>query len=58
MSDENEDFVTRQKRTHSKKSKWEKSDKVAHGKRTALKRRLAEIHDDDDEQDWRDLQSR
>lgn len=58
MSEMNEDFVTREKRNHGKKSKWEKSDKVAHGKRTALKRRLEEITDEDDEQDWRQYQSR
>ena len=47
MSDEPE-IDTRPKRNPHKKSKWEKSDKLIHGKKTSHKRKLDEIAEDDD----------
>jgi len=54
MNDEaDNDVVSRPKRNPHKKTHWgDKSDKVQHGKKTAFKRRLAEIEDEED--DWRD----
>lgn len=52
--DADKDVVTRPKRNPHKKTNWgDKSDKINHGKKTAFKRRLAEIADEDDEQ-WED----
>lgn len=56
MTAENDDVVSRPKRTPNKKTNWEKSDKLNHGKRTQHKRQLAEI--DEDEDDWRDYINR
>jgi hypothetical protein len=51
---ENEnDTIDRPKRNPSKKTNWQKSDKMDHGKKTAFKRRLEEIADEDDDQ-WED----
>jgi hypothetical protein len=51
------DTINRPKRNPHKKTNWgEKSDKINHGKKTAFKRRLAEIEDDED--DIRDYLSR
>jgi hypothetical protein len=55
MSDE-PDVVTRPIRNYSKKSNWEKSDKLIHGKKTARKRQLAEVEEDDE--DWKDYETR
>lgn len=56
MSDVSEDFVVREKRKHNKKTNWEKSDKISHHRKTALKRRLDEIAEDDDE--WEEYKKR
>jgi len=49
--------VNRPKKTHSKKTDWDgKSDKLNHSRKTAFKRTLAEIEDDDE--DWQAYQSR
>ena len=54
MNDEAEkDVITRPKRNPHKKSNWEKSDKINHGKKTSFKRRLEEIADEDEDQ-WVD----
>jgi hypothetical protein len=56
MNDE-PDVVTRPKRNPHKKTNWgEKSDKITHGKKTSLKRRIAEIADEDE--DWKDYETR
>jgi hypothetical protein len=55
MTDNADELVTRQKRNPNKKTNWgEKSDKINHGKKTSLKRRLAEIADEDDDMDLRE----
>ncbi len=55
MNDDDKDVVTRPKRSNHKKSNWgDKSDKINHGKKTSLKRRLAEIADEDDNEDLRE----
>ena len=52
MNEDTKDVVTRPKRNPNKKTYWgDKSDKVSHGKKTSLKRRLAEISDEDDQED-------
>ena len=51
------DVVTRPKRNPHKKTGWgDKSDKLIHGKKTAHKRKLGEIAEDDD--DWKDYDTR
>jgi hypothetical protein len=56
MSDE-PDVVTRPKRNPHKKTEWGmKSDKLNHGKKTARKRQLAEVEENDD--DWKEYETR
>jgi hypothetical protein len=51
------DTINRPKRNPHKKTNWgEKSDKISHGKKTSLKRRIAEIADEDE--DWKDYETR
>lgn len=50
--DSNENFIDREKRKHHKKTSWEKSDKLNHQRKTAYKRTVEEIEDEQDE-DWK-----
>jgi hypothetical protein len=55
MTDNADELVTRQRRNPNKKSNWgDKSDKIKHGQKTSLKRRIAEIADEDDNEDLRE----
>ena len=46
-------FVERAEKKHSKKTGHFKSDKLDHRRKTALKRRLEEVADED-EDDWKE----
>ncbi len=46
-------LVDRAEKKHSKKTGHFKSDKLDHSRKTALKRRLEEVADDD-EDDWKE----